>query len=324
MDKLYSYLNQRVNPKQLIISSECLTYDSQLSLVRHITKTILKINPYYAKIILREYIKHIENSSEEISDELYELFCSSLILNAVESPPDTPEIIKYYVNGLASKEYLGKDYESILVKETPKVITGSNTTGLRTWEAALYLSNFLNDGPEPPYDFRDSNVLELGCGTGLTSLALAKNYQHNYGSIRQIVMTDGSTSVFDNLYETLKLNNLQNEANIRCQQLIWGDDLNIQEDIDFLIGADITFDSTLLETLCFTINDFFVNKNTKFAIIAATVRSIETIKIWEEQLEKWFTSKWSIKSKIEKPESLTTNCWFRIGTQEIRVYEIHS
>lgn len=318
--QLFAYIDQRVPARYVPINDDCFTYESQLELVSHI-RTILSLNPFYVKTILREYITRLEKSNQEIADDLYELYCDPQILNSKELDPSQPDIIKFYISGF-NQLFTGNEQDTITIKETPKLISGANTTGLRTWEAALYLSNFLNDTNSLPYDFKRKTILELGCGTGLLSLAMAKCYHNKVGNVNKIIMTDGSTNVFDNISETMNLNGLANSEVIRCQQLIWGEDSTITENIDYMVAADITFDSRILEPLCITINELFENNHLEVGIIAATLRNINTINDWETQLNKWFPGRWCIKSFNINPNSIQANCWFNVNTQEIRVYEI--
>ncbi|EMG51113.1 EFM3 Protein-lysine N-methyltransferase EFM3 [Candida maltosa Xu316] len=316
MKRLFALIEQRVPARQITIQDEDLSYELQLQLAEFIS-AVIPLNPYYVKSILNEYIKRLESSEVEISDEIYDLYCDPQILNAKELDPSTPDIVKYFIAGF-DQEFTGDEKENIVIKETPKLISGANTTGLRTWEAALYLSNFLNNKKDPPYNFKDRTILELGCGTGLVSLAIAKNQ-----NVKQIIMTDGSTNVFDNMRETIKLNNLENANYIRCQQLVWGETTAIEGNVDYIVGADITFDGRIVEPLCSTINDLFVKNNLQSAIIAATIRNIDTINQWEQELNKWFDGRWEIKISIANPNSIESNCWFNLNTPEIRIYEIN-
>ncbi|EGW33618.1 uncharacterized protein SPAPADRAFT_136189 [Spathaspora passalidarum NRRL Y-27907] len=325
MNKLLASLDQRVPAKSISFEDNyVLSYDSQLSITSFLKKSIIGINPYYAKLFLREYINKIEQGNEEISDELYELYCDPDILNAVELGPSDTDLLRFYINGL-EEEYSSAENESILIKETPKLISGNNTTGLRTWEAALYLANYINRKTNTPYDFKDKTILELGCGTGLVGLALLKNYNSRIAPIKELIMTDGSTVVFDNVKDTLKLNSLEKNMKVHFQQLIWGPDSfteNSDKQVDVILGADITYDSTVVESLCISIKDFFVHRGTNLAVIAATVRNIDTILAWELELNNYFNGNWRITSKVDKPEHINSTCYFKPGTQEIRIYEI--
>ncbi|CAX43336.1 conserved hypothetical protein [Candida dubliniensis CD36] len=315
--RFFSLIEQRVPAKYISFTVDDLKYDAQLEFV-HCIQTVLPLNPYYVKTVLKEYIKHIESSNEDTSDELYESYCDPEVLNARELGPEQTDVIKYFISGF-NQQYNGNDKDTITIKETPKLISGSNTTGLRTWEAALYLSNFLNAKDSPPYNLANKTVMEIGCGTGLVSLALAKNY-HN---IKKLIMTDGSTNVFDNLQETLRLNNLNDSSIIQCQQLIWGEKTTVEEHVDYLVAADITYDTRILDPLCQTIKDLFSNNNLQFAVIAATIRNVDTIKEWESKLDVWFSGKWSVMETESDPHSIQSNCWFNVNTPEIRIYEIH-
>ncbi|CAI5756782.1 unnamed protein product [Candida verbasci] len=315
MNKLFCLIEQRVPIIYINIDEQCLTYESQI-IITDFLKPILSVNAYYVKNFLRFYISKLEKSGEETSDELYELFVDPILLKAKELNADTPDILKYYINGL--NEESNDENDSVLIKETPRLISGNNTTGLRTWEAALFLSNYLNDKQIRPYDLKDKRVLELGCGTGLISLSLAKNYHNKIGKLDRTIMTDGSSNVFDNMNESLSMNKLGNSL-ISCQQLIWGEENNVN-DIDLLLGADITYDSRILEPLCSTINQFF-NRGLSLCLIAATVRNEETLNNWEKELNKWFLNRWKI-AKVFKVNETNSQCWFDPNTPDIKLYEI--
>ncbi|KAI5951739.1 hypothetical protein KGF54_004814 [Candida jiufengensis] len=322
MDKIQSFIDQRVPIKYINIEDDIISYDNQLELVKLINSHIDQ-NAYYFKNLLSKYIKKLELSNEELSDEVYDLFVDPKILNAKELSPDTPDIIKYHVNGFTS--IAKDDSNKVIIKETPRLISGNNTTGLRTWEAALYLSNCLNDQNILqhiiPFGLENKTILELGCGTGLLSLSLAKIH-HKTRPLKKIIMTDGSMTVFDNVQEVLKLNDLESDNLIHCQQLIWGEELTIKSKIDVVIAADITYDSRILRPLCQTIAELFQYKDLKLALIAATVRNIDTINCWEEELNNWFPNRWETTKSEKDPGSMKSMCFFSPNTPEIRIYSI--
>ncbi|KAI5953885.1 hypothetical protein CANMA_004724 [Candida margitis] len=324
MEKLRACIEQRVPVKHIHIPDELTDYTSQLELVEFLKPQVVN-NPLYFKSFLSQYIQRIEVLSQETSDEIYDLFVDEQILNAKELPPDVSDVIKYHVNGFNN---IGSSADDMIVmKEMPRLISGNNTTGLRTWEAALFLANMLNDEKARSTflscDLANKTVVELGCGTGLLGLSLAKHC-HKRSPLHKIIMTDGSTAVFDNLQESLERNNLSESNVLQFQQLIWGEPLTINGNVDLIIAADITYDVGVFETLCNTINDFFTLKNLQFAIIAATVRNAETINSWENELDKWFPNRWETAVVESRPGSISANCYFDVNTPGIRVYIIKS
>lgn len=285
-----------------------------------VIKPIVELNPYYVKLFVNRYISFIESNNEEVIESIYELYCSEKVLNAVERDATSTDIVKYWIGGLDTEQ---NDEDVVAIKEQPNLISGSGTTGLRTWEAALYLSNYLN-GPKCPIDLKGKLICELGTGTGLVSLALTK---HGH-QLKKIVMTDGNTSLIDNLNDSFKLNGVNEENKIETCQLLWGTtnpkdaDLFTQlcPEVDMVIAADVTYDSSVLSQLCSTINDFF-QSGSSMALIASTVRNQATNNSWEAELEKWFPN-WSIIDTCQTPSEVSGNCWFKNGTPPIKVYRI--
>ncbi|CAH2350750.1 protein-lysine N-methyltransferase Efm3p [[Candida] railenensis] len=325
LERLLSCLHQRVPIHEFLVpsnvdndqSGELYSISSQEKILQLI-QSIVTHNSYYAKLFLKKYIDIIERQGIEILEELYELYCDETILNAKELGPTESDTLCYTI----------ANHVEVYIKEYPKLISGKGTTGLRTWEAALYMAHFLYEKNEFAVDGATS-ILELGTGTGLLSLSLANNPNFTF---RKLILTDGDSQLIDNLNDTFELNKIEkSNSKISCQQLLWGttgpstsEDFiqPVPSSIDYIIAADVTYDSRILSLLCSTINDFFVS-GTKAALIAATVRNEETLKDWEIELTNWFgASNWCIKDKCEEPEKLNTSTWFRKGTAEIRIYEI--
>lgn len=292
---------------------------------------ILNHNPFYVKRFLGEYMRVLEREGE-LDEGIYELYCDPRILGAVENPATKEDFLEYNV---------GEDL-TIQIRETPRVISGAGTTGLRTWEAALYLLDYLNRG-QSPVSLKGKKIVELGAGTGLVSLSLMKNHsKHQFSSV---VVTDGNTSLLPTFQETVKLNSLNINAEVKTEQLIWGSDSFASSNsesvneaasealsdessrilflpkADIVLGADVTYDALVVPLLCETIEEFF-GQGTKMVLIAATIRNLDTISAWEKELRQRFN--WSVIEKLQDPHLSEILCYFRKGTPEIRIYQILS
>lgn len=134
-----------------------------------------------------------------------------------------------------------RDEPTITLLERRNLISGSLTTGFRTWEAALHLGSYLLT-PEGNNFVRGKNVLELGAGTGFLSILMAKHLKANH-----VTITDGDEGVVEALKENLFLNDLDEERHVLTSVLRWGHGLKgtwVEEDCeacpyDVVLGADI-------------------------------------------------------------------------------------
>lgn len=308
-----------------IQGDELLQSEETQCTVLHSLQEILPNNAFYVKRFLGEYIKTLEKMAE-VDGGLYELFCDPTVLGATELPPTHTDVLEYYA---------GEDVLPVKIQETPRIISGLGTTGLRTWEAALYLLSFLNRS-QGKIELCGKTVLELGAGTGLVSLSLLRNLARH--RLAGLLVTDGNTTLLSNFGETLRLNELQHGEMVKTQQLLWGsstsgklDDCKqtglslLKEEMadipkaDIVLGADVTYDALVVPLLCETIEEF-LSQGTEIVLIAATIRSMDTIKVWEKELNSRF--QWTVVEKLEDPHTSELPCWFRKGTPEIRIYEI--
>ena len=128
----------------------------------------------------------------------------------------------------------------ITISERRHLVSGSQTTGYRTWEGALHLATYLlsRDGQDL---IRGKNVLELGAGTGLLAILCAKRL-----GAAHVRATDGDEGVVEALEENFALNNL-GETKAQAKLLRWGDPLDESRphvdskvlSCDVVIGADV-------------------------------------------------------------------------------------
>lgn len=119
----------------------------------------------------------------------------------------------------------------------------SGSTGLAVWNSAILLTRLLErlcqSHPEwlQPQQEEDNKrtVLELGCGTGLASLACAV-----LGASR-VLATDGNPQVVQLAEQNVQANQLQGQVQVR--PLSWGllEAIECADVADVVIGADLTY-----------------------------------------------------------------------------------
>lgn len=184
---------------------------------------------------------------------------------------------------------------SITLLERRNLISGSQTTGFRTWEAALHLGSYLL-APAGQELIRGKSVLELGAGTGFLSILCAGQLQASH-----VTTTDGDEGVVDALKENLFLNDLDDTSKVLTNVLRWGHGLKgswVQDDFeehpyDTVIGADIvgilcatrllhdadllqTYDKIAISALVATLRMLFGLRPSVKIIVAGAVRNADT------------------------------------------------
>lgn len=183
---------------------------------------------------------------QEISDDLMSAM-STLLTSNVPSEADSAQQKAFvtYSYPLHSADESTSAERAVTLLEARSVISGSGTTGLRTWEAALLLGSYLSseDGQEK---IKGKRVFELGAGTGVISILCAKHL-----GAAGVVATDGDEAVVDAIKTNLFLNSLDvdnsNGRQVRTAALKWGwpvDATAFSEDYgmevpDVLLGADV-------------------------------------------------------------------------------------
>lgn len=196
-------------------------------------------------------------------------------------PVDTPPLD-------ASTPTDGSSHGRITLLESRSLISASGTTGLRTWEAALHLGRFLCLNPDV---VRGKRVLELGAGTGYLSILCAGHL-----GTRHVIASDGSDDVIHNLPDNLFLNRLRlltpdEEEGDRAVQLMdikWGWALMGTEEkewnggrpVDVVLGADVTYDRSVIPALIGTIVDLFTQHPRVEVYISATQRNRDTFDVF--------------------------------------------
>ncbi|TLS21039.1 uncharacterized protein PpBr36_10703 [Pyricularia pennisetigena] len=254
----------------------------------------------YQLRVLKELVGRIEASIEDweehgISDDL------ATALTALMSQPTPSEATaaqqkSYVTYHLSLLDQPGSSSSSsstkcITLLENRHLIAASGTTGLRTWEAALHLGQYLCLHADSLVSGR--RVLELGAGTGYLSMLCAAHL-----GAAHVVASDGSDDVVANLPEGAFLNGLQQDggggggggdaaaaaAAVQPMDLKWGHALvgtederwNGGEPVDLVLGADVTYDAALAAPLLATIADLVAMFPAVQVLIAATERNSAT------------------------------------------------
>ena len=181
---------------------------------------------------------------QEISDELMTCL-STLIASNLPSEATAAQQKEYVTFSCLPPSSAGADVDSadptITLLERRHLISGSQTTGFRTWEAALHLGSYLLQ-PSHAHLTQNKSIIELGAGTGFLSILCAKHL----GS-KHVTATDGDEGVVEALKENLFLNGLEDSKGVQASVLRWGRGLKgtwAEEECeefpyDLVIGADI-------------------------------------------------------------------------------------
>lgn len=272
MDKFIIRLKQRVPINYLNFEKlQLLNEDKQNEILNTLVE-IAETNGYYSMNVLKKLINVFDKDKNmEINEEYYEYLMEWLNCKPL-NPTDTDVILYTLDNGLEVK-----------IRESPNLISGLGTTGLRTWEASLYLSNYLLK--EKNSDF-DGDILELGCGTGIVSISMMKNIAElgdslNYG---KFYITDGDSQLIERVKDNILLNNFEfNDLIYEIRKLWWGED-SIPNTVKTIIAADVTYDSSIIPDLINVINEGMSEGSVTTALVAATKRNEETLAVWEKWL----------------------------------------
>lgn len=174
----------------------------------------------------------------------------------------------------------------ITTLENRSLLSAGGTTGLRTWEAALHLGQYLCLNQEL---VQGKRLLELGAGTGYVSILCAK-----YLGAKHIIATDGSDDVVNNMPDNFFLNELQGSESIVAMPLNWGwalvgteeDQWNGGRPIDVVLGADITYDKSIIRPLVSTFMEIVALYPRVEIFISATQRNRDTFQAFLDECQK--------------------------------------
>ncbi len=227
-------------------------------------------------------------------------------LSALITPLDEINEPKFIYRSL--KRNLFSEEATVTLLEENEII-GNGTTGLTSWQGALYLTDWLLANAVDK--FQNKKILELGCGVGFVGLHLLKSVP-----VQSFAFTDCHPKVLNNVWFNLKLNfendftpetlslctkqgpqvrpmanfpwTLREHSHLSVHQLDWtafssAADVFGSRDFDFILGADVVYERSLIEPLCGVLGAFLQGGRAK-AYIACTERSQTTLSCFEEAL----------------------------------------
>jgi predicted nicotinamide N-methyase len=124
---------------------------------------------------------------------------------------------------------------------------GSGATGMSVWNSGLILARLLDEiverlsaSPGLEDFWSGQDVLELGCGTGIGSIAA-----HLLGA-RSVIATDGNENVLELARANIRRNCIyQGLPSIEAYPLQWGllSAIDFSESASLVIGADLTYNA---------------------------------------------------------------------------------
>ncbi|CAK1581750.1 unnamed protein product [Parnassius mnemosyne] len=225
----------------------------------------------FCRLFIKKIIQYLE-PYQEIHDDIFEFLCTQM-----KSKFDKDNL--FYRHTIVNNDISN----IITIKETNNMVV-NGTTGMKTWEAAIILSDWILGNKEL---FHNKKVLELGSGVGFTGITLGK-----FCTPKSVMMTDCHIDVLKVLIENIAINfpKFEKKETSQCtcfrsedkeigvMMLDWNciKDINDGQNPDIIIGADIVYDPSILQPLCNVLETFFKRNPNVQIYIASIIRNEET------------------------------------------------
>lgn len=265
-DELYKSIHSRRSINDIEINNK-IFIKLDINELKREFNIIKDRNPQYYKTLVNKIIKSIENTEDECGEIIEYLYDEYIQLLSVSNKidPSKKDIVRYYFENMY-----------IDIEETPNIISGQGTTGLRTWEAAKYLCIYLNKNSDIIENKK--RIVELGAGTGLVSLYIKKKFD---SLDKEYLITDGDDKVVMQLERNFDINGIKDRC--KFQRLLWNQD-SMMNECDIILAADVTYDKSILKDLCYCIK--YNLKEDGICLISCTIRNIDTINEFENTCNK--------------------------------------
>ncbi|XP_051244605.1 protein-lysine N-methyltransferase EEF2KMT isoform X3 [Dicentrarchus labrax] len=217
----------------------------------------------FRRLFLSELIRRQEAADCDPLDELYDA------LAEVVGAEDTTECYK---------SYLLPSGDAVSLLENVALIS-EGTTGLVTWEAALYLAEWALDHRQV---FSGRTVLELGSGVGLSGITICRSC-----SPRRFVFSDCHPRVLQTLRSNVELNGLT-PPSVGVEEVDWTAASEEQLErigADVVIAADVVYDPDVAGSLVKLLSRI-LRCSSPEVFVCSTVRNQETYGGFKQQLDK--------------------------------------
>ncbi|EJD47875.1 S-adenosyl-L-methionine-dependent methyltransferase [Auricularia subglabra TFB-10046 SS5] len=235
-------------------------------------------------------ISHLEGCGdlEEVDSRIYDVLLA-LLSQGNNAPgqhargPPPPSFLTHFWRLPGSDELV-----TTTILESRTMIE-AGTTGLHTWGASLALCQHLQEHPEL---VRGKRVLELGCGSGLLGIVVARL------GAEKTILTDGSQEVLDRCRDNVqRAQNVPYGSAVRFALLDWTDSLiddtsramaeRVREwDPQIVLCADVVYAPEIIpplaETLCTILTSGAVVDS---VLLALTVRRHDTFEAFISALD---------------------------------------
>uniref|UniRef100_A0ABI7W9E8 FAM86 N-terminal domain-containing protein n=1 Tax=Felis catus TaxID=9685 RepID=A0ABI7W9E8_FELCA len=147
---------------------------------------------------------------QSLEEKLRDSSGPELLLDILQKTVKHPLCVKHppsvkYARCFLSELIRKPSGDSVTLSESTAIIS-HGTTGLVTWDAALYLAEWAMQNPAA---FAHRTVLELGSGAGLTGLAICKTCHPS-----AYIFSDCHSCVLEQLRGNILLNGLSLEADV--------------------------------------------------------------------------------------------------------------
>uniref|UniRef100_A0A8C2HU75 Eukaryotic elongation factor 2 lysine methyltransferase n=1 Tax=Cyprinus carpio TaxID=7962 RepID=A0A8C2HU75_CYPCA len=225
---------------------------------------------YFCYLVL--FFKNHEMLAAEPLDALYEAL---------------GEVMCAQEEDMCYKTYLLPTGDAVSLAENVALIS-QGTTGLVTWEAALYLTEW---ALENTHIFKNKTVLELGSGVGLTGIVVCLS-----SSLTKYIFSDCHQTVLQRLKDNITnylTNSDSSRASVCVEELDWenvSDEQLERIQANTIIAADVVYDPDVIACLVRLLSRLLnckVQEEHPDVYIASTVRNPKTYDCFKKELGRF-------------------------------------